>query len=60
MPSITMSNETIRGIVRCMKHRSSSFLTETLVKLCLGSIVGLGVKHPEFDASSWAEEALGT
>nr|CAB3504701.1 unnamed protein product [Digitaria exilis] len=47
MSSITISNETIHGIVRRVKRRSSPFLTETQVKLRLGTVVGLGVKHPE-------------
>lgn len=47
MSSITRSNETIHGIVRRVKRRSSPFLTETQVKLRLGTVVGLGVKHPE-------------
>ncbi|KAK8961802.1 hypothetical protein KSP40_PGU019281 [Platanthera guangdongensis] len=42
--SITSSNETIHGIVRHVKRRSSLFLTETQVKLHLGTVVGLGVR----------------
>jgi hypothetical protein len=59
MSSITMSNETIHGIVRRVKRGSSPFLTETQVKLRLGTIVGLGVKHPEVDASRWAWRSIG-
>lgn len=33
-----MSNETIHGIVRRVKRRSSPFLTETQVKLRLGTL----------------------
>jgi hypothetical protein len=54
-----MSNETIHGIVRRVKRRSSPFLTETQVKLRLGTVVGLGVKHPEVDASRWAWRSIG-
>ena len=59
MSSITMSNETIHGIVRRVKRRSSPFLTETQVKLRLGTAVGLGVKHPEVGASRWAWRSIG-
>ena len=59
MSSITMSNETIHGIVRRVKRRSSPFLTETQVKLRLGTVVGLGVKHPEVGASRWAWRSIG-
>ena len=38
MSSITMSNETIHGIVRRVKRRSSPFLTKTQVKLRLGTL----------------------
>uniref|UniRef100_A0A7N0RCC1 Uncharacterized protein n=1 Tax=Kalanchoe fedtschenkoi TaxID=63787 RepID=A0A7N0RCC1_KALFE len=38
MSSITMSNETIHGIVCRVKRTSSPFLTETQVKLCLGTL----------------------
>lgn len=54
-----MSNETIHGIVRRVKRRSSPFLTETQVKLRLGTVVGLGVKHPEVGASRWAWRSIG-
>ncbi|KAL8161895.1 LOW QUALITY PROTEIN: hypothetical protein V2J09_013384 [Rumex salicifolius] len=37
MSSITISNETIHGIVRHVKSTSLSFLTETQVKLRLGT-----------------------
>lgn len=59
MSSITRSNETIHGIVRRVKRRSSPFLTETQVKLRLGTVVGLGVKHPEVGASRWAWRSIG-
>lgn len=59
MSSITISNETIHGIVRRVKRRSSPFLTETQVKLRLGTVVGLGVKHPEVGASRWAWRSIG-
>uniref|UniRef100_A0A7N0RCW2 Uncharacterized protein n=1 Tax=Kalanchoe fedtschenkoi TaxID=63787 RepID=A0A7N0RCW2_KALFE len=45
MSSITMSNETIYGIVCRVKRRSSSFLTET--------------QHPGVGASGWAWRCIG-
>ncbi|KAK8962480.1 hypothetical protein KSP40_PGU000578 [Platanthera guangdongensis] len=59
MSSITRSNETIHGLVRRVKRRSSSFLTKTRVQLHLGTVVGLGVKHPEVGASRWAWRSIG-
>ncbi|KAK4414723.1 hypothetical protein Salat_2579200 [Sesamum alatum] len=52
-----MSNETIHGIMHRVKRRSSSFLTETQVKLRLGTLWGLGVKHPKHFASGSSEES---
>lgn len=73
MSSITMSNETIHGIVRRVKRRSSPFLTETLVKLRIGTLwrskasrgwrISLGVeKHwePTFFRSSFRPPASGS